>query len=72
MDEYTVRHVSTYIISFFTRYNDDKTNDDKNDDLHTSFPVSHSLGLHSADDATIVWWRHNDQTIWRDHVNSDI
>ena len=32
--------------------------------LQTIFTVSHSLGLRSTDDVTIVcWWRHNNQII---------
>ena len=36
----------------------------KNDDLYTSTPRSHSLGFRSAGNVTIdCWWRYNDQTI---------
>ena len=58
----TVRHESTYIILFLTRHNETK-NDDKDDDLYTNPPVSHSLDFRSADDVAIDCWRHNDQTI---------
>ena len=36
-----VRHERTYIISFLTRHNE-SINDDKNDDLYTSFPCLNS------------------------------
>ena len=59
----TVRHESTYIILFLTRLNE-SINDDKNNDLYTSSPVSHLLSSRSADDVTInCWWRHKDLTI---------
>ena len=48
----TVRHESTYIILFLTRHNV-SINDDKNDELYTSYPVSRWLGIRSADDVTI-------------------
>ena len=55
------KQFATYIISFLRRHND-SMNDDKNED-HIN-PVSHPLGLRSADDVTIdCWWHHNDQII---------
>ena len=67
-----VRHESTYIILYLTRHKE-SINDDKHDDLYTSFPcltcsvfvllmTSQSIG----DDVTMTW------QLWRDHVNSDI
>ena len=59
----TVHHKGEYIILLLTWHNE-SINDDKNDDLYTSPPVSDSLGFRSADDVTIdCWWRHKDQTI---------
>ena len=59
----TVRHESTYIISFLT-WHSESINDDENDDFYRSSPcLTHSV-FFSADDVTIdCWWRHNDQTI---------
>ena len=68
----TVRHKSTYIILFLTRYNE-SINDAKNEDLHTSSPcltrslyvllmASQSIG----DDVTMT------RQWWREHVTSDI
>ena len=58
----TVHHMSAYII--FLTWHNKSINDDKNDNLYTSPPVSHSLGFHSADGVMVdCLWRHNDQTI---------
>ena len=54
----TVRHESSYILLFVTRYNE-STNDDRNDELYTSTPgitrlfyVLLMMSQSSADDAT--------------------
>ena len=68
----TVRHESTYIISFLTRQNK-SINDDKNDVLYTSSPcltcsivVLLMTSQSIADDVTIT------KQLWLDHVKSDI
>ena len=59
----TVRHESTYIILFLTRY-EESINDDENDDLYISSPFYHLLSFCSANEVTPnCWWRHYDQTI---------
>ena len=55
----TVRHESTYIISFLIRHHE-SINDEEWRSLHI-VPVPHLSGLRSADDVTIdSWWHHND------------
>ena len=68
----TVRHESTYIILFLTRYNE-SINDYKNDDLYASSVcltrlvfVLQMTSQSIADDVTMTW------QLSRDHVNSDI
>ena len=68
----TVRHESTYVILFLTRYNE-SINDDKHDELYTSTPcltrsvfVLLMTSQSTADDVTMT------RQLWCDHVNNDI
>ena len=67
-----VRHESTYITLFLTRYNE-SINHVNDNDLHTLslYPTRSAyvllMTLQSiADDLTMTW------QLWRDHMNSDI
>ena len=49
---WTVRHESTYSVSYLTRHNE-SINDDKNDNLHTSSPCLTPARF------KFCWWLHN-------------
>ena len=68
----TVRNESTCNILFLTQH-DESMNDDKNDNLYTSFPcLTHSVFIllmtsqSIADNVTMT------RQLWRDHMNNDI
>ena len=68
----TVRHESTCIDLFFTRYKE-FINDDTNDDLHTPLPcLTRSLYVLTMTSQSIADDVRMTRQMWRGHVNNDI